>query len=323
MGGAIFQNWYEGKTVVVTGGYGYLGTGLCERLRGAGARLRRATRGRPNIENDREARVGDISDPAFCARLVDGADAVFHFGAQTSVPDSHACPGDDLRANAQATLTLLEACRHGGDMALVYAGTATAVGLPSQMPVGTGTPDQPVTVYDATKLASENLVGVYRANGWVKGVCLRIANVYGPGPAKSASDRGVTNRIIARALAGQDLVYYGDGNLLRDYVYVDDLLDAFFRVGTAAGSAAERYYVVAGGKGYSLREVFELIADTVAGLGRARVQVSSAPWPATAHAIDRRNFVADISPLRALCDWQPTTPLAEGVRKTAHFLVEG
>lgn len=312
-------DWYRGRTVVVTGGFGYLASGLCERLERAGARLRRTSR------RAREgAWVGDLGDASFVASLVAGADVVFHLAAQTSVGVSHDHPFADLAANVGSTLALLEACARGERAPhFVYSGTATAIGLTTTVPSGSDAPDRPITVYDANKLAAEQLVGVYAAAGRVPGVTLRIANVYGPGAAKSAPDRGVTNKLVGRALAGHDLTYYGDGMLQRDYVYVDDLLDAFFRAGVRVDRATRRAYLVAGGKGYTFREVFACIADVVAELGRPRVAVLAAPWPAGSHPIDKRSFVGDIAPTEEWLEWRPTTSLREGLRRTATSLANG
>jgi nucleoside-diphosphate-sugar epimerase len=267
--------------------------------------------------------VGDLCDADFSRQLVDGADAVFHFAGQTSIRVSSNDPLGDLRANVASTLTLLHACSLSGRRpAFVYAGTATEIGLTTSVPIPPLAPDKPATVYDANKLAAEQLVGVYADQGAVHGVTLRIANVFGPGAVKSAADRGITNWLIARAMSGNDLTYYGDGFLVRDYVYIDDLLEAFFRAAVVAERASSRSYVVAGGKAYTLRESFELIADVVAEMGYPRVMVSSAPWPESCHPIDRRSFLADVTPLRALMDWQPTTSLREGIRLTARALIE-
>lgn len=313
---------YRGRTVVVTGAYGYLGTGMSALLAAGGADVRRASRGRPGV--DSSAWVGDLLDQDFCDRLVAGASAVFHFAGQTSVKASEDDPVGDLRANVESTLRLLAACgRAKTQPAFVYAGTATEVGLTESVPVSAEQPDLPITVYDANKLAAEHQVGVYTSMGVVRGVTLRIANVFGPGAAKSAPERGVTNKMIARALAGQPLTYFGDGALVRDYVYVDDLLDAFFRAGLSARAGAKRSYVVAGGVGVSLRAAFELIADVVATMGRPRVEVVSAPWPDGIHPIDRRSFATDVAPLAEFCGWRPTTSLAEGIRRTAEAFVRG
>lgn len=320
---ARFDAWYEGRTVAVTGAYGYLGSGLCARLRAAGARVRRATRGRAQAAGDPEGWIGDLGDPAFARGLVEGADAVFHFAGQTSIKVSHDEPMLDLQANVGSTLTLLHACSLAGHRpAFVYSGTATELGLTTSVPIAPETRDRPVTVYDANKLAAEHLVAVYTDRREVRGVTLRIANVFGPGAVKSAPDRGVTNKLIARTLAGHDLTYYGDGSLVRDYVYIDDLLDAFFRVPIVASQATSPSYVVAGGKGHTFREVFELIADVIADLGYRRVGVSSAPWPDGTHPIDRRSFLADIEPLAAWLEWRPTTSLREGISLTARALIE-
>lgn len=312
-----FDAWYQGRIVVVTGAYGYLGSGLCARMRAAGARLRRVTRGRPDVTGDAEAWAGDLGDAAFVTRLVDGADAVVHLSGQTSIKVSHDDPVGDLRANVGSTLALLDACARGKRQpAFVYSGTATEIGLTTSVPIPSDTPDRPVTVYDANKLAAEQLVGVYTSRGSVHGLTLRIANVFGPGAMKSAPDRGVTNKLIARAMAGHDLTYYGDGLLVRDYVYVGDLLEAFLRAPVVAARATSRSYVVAGGKGHTFREAFGAIADVVAEMGYRRVDVFSAPWPAQTHPIDQRSFVADVTPLAALMEWRPTTSLREGIRFT-------
>lgn len=322
-GKANFGAWYDGRVIAVTGAYGYLGSGLCARLERSGARIRRATRGRGTHAMDPNAWVGDLSDLDFSTRLVNGADAVFHLAGQTSVKVSTDDPLGDLRANVGTTLTLLHACSlEGRRPAFVYSGTATELGITTAIPIPPATPDRPSTVYDANKLAAEQLVGVYTDHGAVHGITLRIANVFGPGAVKSAPDRGVTNKLIARAMAGTDLTYFGDGYLARDYVYIDDLLDAFFRAPVVADHARSRSYVVAGGKAYTFRETFELIADVVAELGYRRVSVSSAPWPDGTHPIDRRSFLGDVAPLTALMDWQPTTSLRDGLRLTARALME-
>ena len=319
---ADFGAWYAGRTVVVTGAYGYLGSGLCTRLRDAGARLRRVTRGRSEAEADPEAWVGDVAEAEFSRRLVAGADAIFHFAGQTSIKVSQSDPLGDLRANVGSTLTMLNACERAGHRpAFVYSGTATELGLTTSVPIAADRADQPITVYDANKLASEQHVGAYTDGGVVQGVTLRIANVFGPGAVKSAPDRGVTNKLVARALAGHDLTYYGDGLLVRDYVYVDDLLDAFFRAPVVASEATSRSYVVAGGKGYTFRETFEMIADVAAELGSRRVGVTSAPWPDGTHPIDRRSFLANVEPLARWMGWRPTTSLLNGLRATAQALL--
>jgi len=320
---AQIQDWYRGRTVVITGGYGYLGTGLSTPLKAMGANLRRTTRGRAGL-SDPDIWTGDLLHPSFCARLVDGADVIFHMAGQTSIKTSFDDPIGDLRANVESTLNLLTACQRAASKpAFIYAGTATEIGLTETVPVPSTAPDAPISVYCANKLAAEHLVAVYAAMKAVHGTTLRIANVYGPGAMKSAADRGVTNKMIARAMKGQNLSYYGDGRLQRDYVYVTDLLDAFVRSAVVVPSATHRSYVVSGGKGYSLAEAFNLIADTVAELGYPRVDVSSAPWPADIHPIDRRSFVTNTAPLTQFCGWRPTISFRDGIRLTAESFRRG
>jgi nucleoside-diphosphate-sugar epimerase len=313
--------WYRGRTVAITGGYGYIGTGLSALLAEVGATVRRATRGRVDAP---DGWVGSLTDPGFCRSLVAGADAVFHLAAQTSVPQSWADPLADLRENVGSTLTLLRACADEGHKpAFVYAGTATQIGLTTAVPVPADRVDLPITVYDANKLAAEQLVGVFDEEGAVQGVTLRIANVYGSGAAKSAPERGVINKLVARAMVGQGLTYYGDGDLVRDYVYISDLLRAFQYAAPAIANADRRSYVIAGGGTHTLRETFEMIAEAVASLGYSRVTVGSVPWPPTSHAIDKRSYAANIDSHTAFSGWHPEVPLSEGLRLTAEAFRRG
>jgi len=319
---AKWRDWYRGRTAVITGGYGYIGDGLSAALRKAGCRLRRATRGRPGIAGDPEAWSGDPADPVFCAKLVAGADAVFHLSGQTSVPAAEQDPLGDLKANVQSTLTLLAACQRGGRRpAFVYAGTVCVIGLTLSVPVPEDTVERPITVHDAHKFAAEHEIRVYTEMKAVHGVTLRLANVYGPGPAASAADRGVLNKMIGFALAGQRLTYYGDGAMIRDYVYIDDVIAAFQMTAPAAASATRSSYAVGCGAGHRISEAFSLVADVVSSLGRPRVDVVSVPWPPSHHLIDRRSFVADTAPFAAFCGWRPSTPLPDGIRRTAETML--
>ncbi len=312
------RDWYRGRTAVITGGYGYIGEGLSAALCEAGCRLRRVSRGRPGIAGDKEAWTGDLTDPAFCAKLVEGADVIFHLSGQTSVPEAEQDPVGDLKANVQSTLTLLAACRQADrHPAFLHAGTVCEIGLTQSVPVPADTVDRPVTLHDAHKLAAEHAVRIFTEMKAVQGVTLRLANVYGPGPAASAADRGVLNRMIGFALAGKQLTYYGDGAMIRDYVYIDDVIAAFLMAAPAAAKAARPSYAIGSGEGHRIAEAFSLAADVVASLGRPRVAVVSAPWPPSHHPIDRRSFVADTAPFTAFCGWRPSIKLPEGIRRTA------
>jgi nucleoside-diphosphate-sugar epimerase len=312
------RDWYRGRTAVITGGYGYIGDGLSAALREAGCNLRRVTRGRPGIAGGKEAWTGDLTDPVFCVKLVEGADAVFHLSGQTSVPAAEQDPVGDLKANVRSTLTLLAACQQAGrHPAFIHAGTVSEIGLTLSVPVPADTVDRPITVHDAHKLAAEHAVRLYTGMKAVHGVTLRLANVYGPGPAASAADRGVLNKMIGFALAGKTLTYYGDGAMIRDYVYIDDVIAAFLMAAPAAANAALPSYAIGSGEGHRISDAFSLVADVVASLGRPRVAVVSAPWPPDHHVIDRRSFVADTAPFTAFCGWRPSTKLPEGIRRTA------
>lgn len=153
-----------------------------------------------------------------------------------------------------------------------------------------------MTVYDLHKLAAETYLKCYAADGVVRGAVLRLANLYGPG-SSSSPDRGVLAAMIRRALKGEALTIYGSGQYLRDYVYVEDVVQAF-----------------------PLAEAFSLVADRVARRTGCRVPVVHVEPSAGQAAIEARNFVADSSQFTRVTGWRARWSLAEGIDATIEAL---
>ena len=299
---------------LVTGGAGFIGSHLSERLLAQGARVRaidaftdfypRPLKER-NLEQLRgksgyEFVEGDLRQLDLPG-LLDGITHVFHLAAQAGVRRSW---GDDFQIytglNVDSTQRLLEACVGKPIERLVYASSSSVYGDEVAMPMVETALPQPVSPYGVTKLAAEQLCYLYYFNYKVPAVSLRYFTVYGP---RQRPDMGF-NRFFSAILAGQPLVQFGDGLQTRDFTYVADAVKA--TADAAVRGAPGRVYNIGGGARVSLREVFDLIAR----VSRRPVTIDQ-QGPQRG---DMRDTYADTSRARAELGFKPSVTLEEGLR---------
>ena len=313
---------YRGKSVAVTGAAGFLGGRLVHRLAAVPCQIIRVARSvPPPLEATPAATVrevtGDVGERATWDAIVSDADVVFHFAAATSA--RAADHGDRALAASVAALGhLVDTCRQlRRRPAVMLAGTVTQTGIPSRLPVDESSPDRPVTAYDEYKLIAEDDLKAAVADGAVTGATLRLANVYGPGGHGRSADRDILNRMIAAAVRGQPLTVYGTGNYLRDYIFVEDVVDAFLMAARHPQRVNGRHYVIGSGRGITIRQAFELVAERVELLTGRRVAVVTPEPPVAVSAIEQRHFVADPSRFSAATGWRATWSLSDGIDRTA------
>lgn len=306
----------SGKTVLITGASGYLGSSLAKLLSERGASLVRVSRKPvPGLPDSRDV-VADIREPAAWRGLLRGVDAVAHLAGMTSVNEAEANPRESLHANIIPMLNMLDECaRSDARPFIAFAGTCTEVGIVSTMPVDETVRDDPVSVYDLHKLFAERHLLHSCRMGKAKGCSLRLSNVYGPSSSRSSSpDRGILNKVTRKVLARDPIVIYGDGAYLRDYIYISDVCEAF--IAAMCGGAAQvnhRYFLIASGQGTSLGDAFALVAEMGERRTGYRVPVSKVPWPEGSSSIEQRNFVADISAFVSATGWSPKVSLEQGI----------
>lgn len=308
--------------ILITGGAGYLAGSLISLLKDVDCHITRLGRseskfvpvaGLAQIEDV----VGDVRERVIWERTMDGVDIVFHFAAQTSVYVANEDVRADFEANAVPMLHLLEVCQKKGIQPIVlFSGTVTQVGIPKTVPVDESPPDRPITVYDLHKLVAERYLKYYVGQGFVRGVSLRLANVYGPGPESGSADRGVLNMMVRRALAGEAITIYGQGEQLRDYVFVEDVARAFVVAAASIEETNGLHFVIGSGEGYTIAEAMKIVSQRVALRTGIEVPLVHVDPPRPQSPIEARNFVADTRLFGKLTGWRARCSLVEGIDRT-------
>lgn len=319
---------YAGKTVLVTGGAGFIGLTVVNALSRVSCRIVPLLRSGRRWESlggtkaEITAINGDIQERETWIRALAGADHVFHFAAQTSAYVANDDPQADLDANVVPLLQMLDVCRAEGlKPSVMFAGTVTQAGLPTKIPVNETIQDLPVTVYDVNKLAGEKYLQCFTRETGIPTVTLRLSNVYGPGTNVGSGDRGVLNLMVKKALKREPLTVYGDGNHIRDYIFIDDVASAFLTAGTTMDRVSGNYYVLGSGQGYKIVDAINLVADRVKAVLGYRPEVKHVPVPEGMSPIEDRDFVADTSRFSSATGWTARVSLEEGIDRTIKYLI--
>lgn len=297
------------RRCVVTGGAGFIGSHLVERLLADGHEvvvLDNLATGRPEnlsgiADGGRlELRRGDVADPAAVAGLFHPRDWVFHLAALADVVPSIERPLEYHRANVDGTATVLEAARAAGVARFVYTASSSCYGIPDVYPTPEDTPPSPQYPYALTKYVGECYALHWAHVYGMPIVSLRLFNVYGPRARTSGSYGAVFGVFLAQKLAGKPFTVVGDGTQTRDFTFVTDVVDAFVRA--AASSAIGEVFNVGSGRDESVNRIVELL-DAEADV----VHLPKRPGEPDC-------TLADNTRARKVLGWSPSVTLEEGVR---------
>jgi nucleoside-diphosphate-sugar epimerase len=306
---------YSEKKVLVTGGLGFIGFNLVRALQAANAHLSVLSRSWPPRPGSVESILGgvtffkgDIRDSAVVDEAVAGCEVIFHLAGKSGPAASNASPLEDLDVNSRGMLTLLESCRHVTPGAkIVFPSSRLVYGPHVELPATEAAPTAPLSVYGIHKRAAEEYLLLYQRMYGLRASILRITNPYGPFQRPDQNRYGIVNWFIHEAMHGRPLTVYGEGAQLRDYIHVDDVVDAMLTAG-ASPEADGRMFNVASGRGVSFLEMAEQI---VRAAGRGRVQ--HVDWPADAALVETGDFVADTSLIAECLGWKARIPLESGI----------
>ena len=320
---------YGGRSVLITGGLGFIGSNLARRLVDLGAQVTLVDSLIPEyggnraniagIEDRVTVNISDVRDEHSLPSLIRGQDLVFNLAGQTSHVDSLHDPYTDLEINCRAQLSILETVRHENHAAkVVFASTRQLYGRPQYLPVDERHPLSPVDPNGVNKAAGEWYHLVYGEIYGLRCSVLRLTNTYGPRMRVKDDRQTFLGTWLRLAVEGEELLVFGDGSQRRDFTYVDDAVEAFLLAGASAEADGE-VFNVGGEPPVSLGELADLLVS-VAGSGSWR----SVPFPDERRAIDIGDYFADDSKIRERLGWEPRVGLREGLdRAVAYYREHG
>jgi UDP-glucose 4-epimerase len=315
---------YKDKKILITGGLGFVGSNLAIALVKKGAKVTivdsMLARQGGNLFNVKpvEKRLkidfSDIRDARAMCNLVRGKDYIFHLAGQVNHVDSIRNPLQDLSINAEGTLVVLEACRKFNPEAkIIFSGTRGQYGESVRLPVDEEHPMNPKGVYAITNLCAENLVMVYDQVHKIRAIALRITNTYGPRHQMLHDEYGVFNWFIRKAIDNEEIHIFGNGRILRDFLYIDDLVEAMLMAGLNP-KAYGKVFNVGSGKPVNFIDLAKKIVR-IARSGR----IKFTDFTKERKALEPGDYYADITKIKRIVGWKPKTGLDSGIKKTLAY----
>jgi UDP-glucose 4-epimerase len=294
---------------LVTGGAGFIGSTLANRLAREGHDVRviddlsagDPARLLPEVNFTR----GSVTDKPNLWRLLNRVDCVYHLAARVSVPESILYPREYEATNVGGTVALMEAMRDAGVQRVVLTSSGAIYGEQPQQPVTEDMPPHPTSPYAVSKLAAEYYVSTIGGLWGIETVALRIFNAYGPGQSIPPSHAPVIPQFMQQALGGGSLVVYGNGEQTRDFVYIDDVVEALVTAATAHG--VDRQVINVGlGQETSVNELVRAI-ERITGRETHPLHV-----PSQSGGVNR--LVANLASARGWLNYEPQVDLQMGLR---------
>jgi UDP-glucose 4-epimerase len=315
---------FQGKEVLITGGLGFIGSNLSIELVRLGAHVTIIDNMLPRqgsnlfnikeIEDKVKINISDVRNHLSMNHLVKGKDYIFHLAGQVNHVDSMRNPLQDLDINCVGTLVLLEALRENNrDGKVIFAGTRGEYGSSVKLPVDEDHPTNPKGIYAVTNLTAEKMILVYDDIFGIKGTCLRITNTYGPRHQMMHDEYGVFNWFIRKAMDDEDIPVFGDGRILRDFIYVEDLVSCMLMT-AATEDAYGTVFNVGTGVPVSFIDLAKKIIK-IAGTGR----VTYTEFTQERKEVEPGDYYADVSRIRNIVKWTPKVALDEGIQKTIYY----
>jgi len=312
-------------SILVTGGLGFIGSNLLCLLVKKGADVTILDNLSPTqggnifnihpVEKHVHINYTDIRDTQAVNQLVKGKDYIFHLARQTDHIISQTDPFPDIDVNIKGTAILLEACKKYNPKArLINVGTRGQYGTAIKLPVAEDAPTNPKGIYELTNLAAEKMVKIYNDNYGIRSVMLRLTNVYGPRSQMKTNHYGVVNWFIRQAIDGEPISIFGNGLMRRDFLYIDDTIDAMIRCATTPSCYGEIINI-----GHNKPDTFVTLVQTIVKEAGGKASYTFTPFSEERKAQEPGDFASDIRKIKKLTGWKPTTTLRDGIRKTIAY----
>lgn len=318
---------FQGRRVLITGGLGFIGSNLANRLVELGAEVLIVDSLIPayggnlfnisGIEDQVRINIADVRDRSSMDYLVQGQDYLFNLAGQVSHMDSMRDPFTDLEINCRSQLSILESCRYNNPgVKVIFASTRQIYGMPDYLPVDERHLVHPTDVNGINKMAGEWYHIVYNNVYGVRATSLRLTNTYGPRMRVCDARQTFLGLWLRLVVQGKELAIYGDGRQVRDFNHVDDVVDALLRVAVDE-QANGQVFNLGGDEPINLLHLAQLMVE-LAGKGGYQL----VPWPDNRKRIDIGDYYGDYRKIRSKLGWCPAVSLEDGLLRTIRYYQE-
>lgn len=315
---------FRNKNVLITGGLGFIGSTLCIRLVEYGAHvtlLDAMIAGHGGnlfniepIKNTVKINFSDIRDENSINYIVKDKDYIFHLAGQNDHILSLSNPFPDIDINIKGSAILLEACKkQNKNVKIVYTGTRGEYGKAAKLPVNEKAPINPKGIYELSNLTAQKLFKIYHDNHDVRSVTLRLTNIYGERAQMRHNRFGVANWFIRQAIDNETIKIFGDGTILRDFLYGDDTVDAILMCALTEEAYGEVFNV-----GHNHPCGFLELAQTIIQIAQSG-RWEFAPFTPERAAQEPGDFYSDIGKIKKVVGWEPKTDLKSGLTQTIAY----
>ena len=307
------------KSILVLGGNGFIGRHVVAEFVAAGHEVRVFDRPRQNrmlepwIQSGVEWQTGDFLNEADLLRALEGISTVVHLISMTVPQNSFENPVHDVETNLLGTLRLLAAMKQKGVRRILFISSGGAVyGPPVYLPIDENHPTNPIVPYGISKLAIEKYLLMYAHTEGLQAISLRVSNPYGPGQ-RIEKAQGVLTTFLYKTLSGMPLEIWGDGEVRRDFLYVQDVAQAFvLALAYLENGGSERIFNIGAGQSLSINQLLKIIFDVTS----RKPEVTRKP----SRNFDTPENVLSASLARSEFGWEPKVLIHEGVEKTINWL---
>ena len=291
----------KGKKVLTTGGLGFIGSNLLRRLDKLGAQI--------SIFD--KAKGDNICDfDKVKKAIMDKPDVIYHLAGFSGSKESNENVAASFKINAFATVNLFElVLKYSPNAKVVLSNSRLEYGKPQYLPVDEKHPTLPISAYGLSKLIATQMALIHHKSNGLKVTIFRTSNVYGPHPSSKFSGYNIINHFIDIAKKNGILTIYGDGKQLRDYIFIDDLTEAFMLA--ADKNTSGEIYNLGFGEGISLKDMAKKIIDKV---GKGRLVYKK--WPENYRKVETGSYISEINKIKNDLGFLPKIGFDEGIEKT-------
>ncbi|MFQ5964758.1 MAG: NAD-dependent epimerase/dehydratase family protein [Candidatus Scalinduaceae bacterium] len=318
------KDYFKDKKILITGGLGFLGSNIAHQLVEYGANVTLLDALLPlyggnrfnihGIEDKVEVIIGDIRDFRLIEKTVEGKDIIYNLAGQVSYTDSIEIPFEDIDINCKGHMIVLDACRHRNPHAtIVFSSSRMVLGKILYTPVDEKHPTEPLSIYGIHKLTGEKYYLAYHKTYGLKTVILRITNPYGIRQQMKHDKYSLVGWFLRQAMERKTIQIFGDGKQLRDYIYVEDIINAFLTA-SISDKAVGNIYNAGFGKSHQFSDMVKTVLKVV---GQGKLEY--VPWPENYEKIETGSFKMSLEKAKSDLGWSPKIELEDGIKKMYEF----